>query len=162
MGGQACSAAPKQCNTENLRLDAPIVECLERKPVHPDDKDTWAPCRPAQELLCGEQGHLEPHPDAPLKEYTFAVDKMTLGLARAEDDGFLSYRSSASDLERQVEFQKRKLEVQSRQAAAAAGRSQNSRKLSAVGEDELVLAANKNRKKFLQEQYRSLGIDVVK
>lgn len=81
-----------------------------------------------------------------LRELTFVMENRDMPKTLVEEQrGDLSHRSCASDLERQAEFSEHKQQVERRLAERSTVKGPN--KASRVAE--------------LQEQYRSLGINVV-
>mmetsp|Transcript_28122 Transcript_28122/g.80822 ORF Transcript_28122/g.80822 Transcript_28122/m.80822 type:complete len:154 (-) Transcript_28122:179-640(-) len=102
----------------------------------------------------------EKEPSGPLKEYTYAVESGALVLGNAAEDQIgLSHRSNASDIERQEEFQKHRLEVAKRNSRAT--------RLKDAPQPILfpAMAGGKCNKapraEQLNSRYKSLGINVV-
>ncbi|CAK9069974.1 unnamed protein product [Durusdinium trenchii] len=150
MGASACAEAT------TCRVEIPTDACSSStSPPVVQESTMLARCARG-EIPIPEDGVLDcfceqdPAPDAPLKEYTFVMDKSDMPNSVAEEQrGNLSHRSCASDLERRAEFydHKEKVEQRRRERSTLNGKDPVRTKAARVLE--------------LQEQYRSLGVNVV-
>mmetsp|Transcript_125509 Transcript_125509/g.313557 ORF Transcript_125509/g.313557 Transcript_125509/m.313557 type:complete len:160 (-) Transcript_125509:257-736(-) len=159
MGQTACASAPK-CNIDSIAeaAELPVKNCssLENGVEGPLDA-----CLDIQECGCGEE---PPEPSGPLTEFTYAVDSGVLTLGNASDDQWgLSHRSSASDVERQEEFLKKKLEVAQRtKGGVMRGGASNPIVFPAMPRDESGKCKEAQRSEHLRSEYKNLGITVVR
>eukprot|EP00747_Dinoflagellata_sp_TGD_P168251 gnl/TRDRNA2_/TRDRNA2_194196_c0_seq1.p1 gnl/TRDRNA2_/TRDRNA2_194196_c0~~gnl/TRDRNA2_/TRDRNA2_194196_c0_seq1.p1 ORF type:complete len:184 (-),score=41.64 gnl/TRDRNA2_/TRDRNA2_194196_c0_seq1:82-591(-) len=162
MGQQGCKSAPS-CSVQTLVPDVALIE--------PPIQQCGNAVAELQEGLegCTSQWTQGDEPDLPdnrpLREYTYAVEGNMMGLQYADEDaGNLSHRSSMSDIERQAEFLRRKLEIakaahEAEQADAAGGGSQ----IGAVVFPPLPAepGGSKETLDALRAEYKALGINVV-